>query len=452
MYLANYEGQVGHYLEGGVRLTALPPPTETAWWNALGSLARFHESVEGGAYAFRVILRRKGRLEGAFFALAPETQEVALRRWLAGFTRLDAIAGNSIALPTTRAGHDSLAADFPPFRASLTFPPFQQSQAWFACDFRAGPLLNDLLLEAARMGYEMGWQVHVQPMVPRPEWLRQGRKNLLRVREFPGAPQALIRVQEDLLRRLQESAAVSEEYLGVESDADGIWLRGTLKRYFEKLYRGAGLELPDFNFSDSGLADVLEPPFHSLFDSEAPVGQICGWALDDSTLTDLVCWKPSGDLWRELSTSTEIPAQKDEPVISTRGPEPWAGDSGYFFVSYKRQDLPRLVHILQEMKSRNWRFWYDQGLLVGEEWHAQLEKKLEDCAQLVLFATQAAIDSRYVRREVLFADTLNKPIIIVTWDVLDLRHGMKMLANQYQTLESTASDFWTALALATGQS
>src|SRR5579859_3058539 len=143
MYLAKYEGPVGQFLEGSVRLSAFRPPAETFWWNTLGGLVGSYESVAGGACAFRVVLRESGRLDGAFFALAPETQEFPLRRWLAGFTRLDAIASDSIVLSTSRAEHDALAADFPRCRTSLTLPPFGGPETWFACDFRAGPLLNN---------------------------------------------------------------------------------------------------------------------------------------------------------------------------------------------------------------------------------------------------------------------------------------------------------------------
>ena len=57
-----------------------------------------------------------------------------------------------------------------------------------------------------------------------------------------------------------------------------------------------------------------------------------------------------------------------------------------------------------------------------------------------MFVSHAAVRSKYVRREVKFADVLNKPIIPVRLEPdVELRDGMDMLLNQYQTVNAFAS-------------
>lgn len=451
MYLANYEGSSGSFQEGCVHLAGFPPPADAEWWSALSKLGGFYESLSGGSCAFRVVLSKQKRLEGAFFALAPSEQERPLRRWLAGFTRLDAIVSHSITLPRSAAEHDSVANGFPRLRCSLTMPAFRLSDAWFACDFRAGLILNDLLEEAVRLGHGLGWQIHIHPLVPSADWLRQAAKNLLRLRRLTGASAVLTGLQEDVVHRLQRSTCVCEEYLAVGSAEEAAWLQRALARNFQKIYGRLGFEIPSFAFSDSEYAEALEPPFHSFLTTEASLDEICGWALDDAARTALLGWKPTESLWRELKPTIESPTAADNIVPGAGAPEPWPGESGYLFLSYKRQDLPRIVPLLLKMKAQDCHFWYDRGLRGGDEWHAMLEHKLECCEKLVFFASQAAIDSKYVRREVLFADTMNKPIIMIKLDAPNLRYGMGMLANQYQMLDVGSPDFWAGFARATSQ-
>ena len=66
----------------------------------------------------------------------------------------------------------------------------------------------------------------------------------------------------------------------------------------------------------------------------------------------------------------------------------------------------------------------------------------------MLFLSQAAVDSKYVRRELLLADCLNKPILSLQLEHSDLRHGMALLLSQFQMVDIAAADLEQHLRLA----
>jgi hypothetical protein len=67
---------------------------------------------------------------------------------------------------------------------------------------------------------------------------------------------------------------------------------------------------------------------------------------------------------------------------------------------------------------------------------------------VLLFASRAAIESKYVRREVKFADALDTPIVTVLLEEASLSYGLRMLLTQYQMIDARATDFPTQLARA----
>ena len=66
----------------------------------------------------------------------------------------------------------------------------------------------------------------------------------------------------------------------------------------------------------------------------------------------------------------------------------------------------------------------------------------------MLFLTETALESKFVRREVKFADAINKPIVTLSLEPVELKYGLQMLLTQYQMLAAdrvTASEIGIAL-------
>lgn len=143
----------------------------------------------------------------------------------------------------------------------------------------------------------------------------------------------------------------------------------------------------------------------------------------------------SGDRSRDV-------AGEDEP------PSPTEGDD-FIFVSYKREDLARIAPFMRRIVSWGYAIWYDRGISGGSEWNAVIDDHVSRCKGLVVFLSQAAVESKMVRREMILADKENRPIVGIRLDKgVEFKHGLKGMMAQYQVIDATSSDFSDQLAKA----
>jgi hypothetical protein len=115
-------------------------------------------------------------------------------------------------------------------------------------------------------------------------------------------------------------------------------------------------------------------------------------------------------------------------------PEPYEQEGPYLFVSYKRQELPKIANFINAISDAGFNLWIDSGIHGGEEWDEILERKLMNATAILAFASEQYVESKYCRREVKFADALNNPIIPVLIEPVKLRHGLLLLFQQYQMI------------------
>lgn len=121
--------------------------------------------------------------------------------------------------------------------------------------------------------------------------------------------------------------------------------------------------------------------------------------------------------------------------------EPYAGTESFIFVSYKRDDFPRIRDALERIRDAGYRFWYDKGIPGGAEWDALIEEKLKGCSMMLFFVSRGSVDSKYCRREVKYVDQLGKPILSVKLEPAEFGHGLEMLLTQYQMVDASNQDF-----------
>ena len=69
-----------------------------------------------------------------------------------------------------------------------------------------------------------------------------------------------------------------------------------------------------------------------------------------------------------------------------------------------------------------------------------IEARLKSCKLLILFITKAAINSKNVRKEVKYADHLDKPLVAVQLEEAELKEGLAMLLASVQMIDGTADD------------
>jgi hypothetical protein len=149
--------------------------------------------------------------------------------------------------------------------------------------------------------------------------------------------------------------------------------------------------------------------------------------------------RPISDWCERERKKYEVPSS---PWAMVAPPEPSTSDAGYLFISYKREDLPRIVSFMHRIVGWGYPIWYDRGIPGGAEWDAVIEEKVSHCKVLLVFLSEAAVDSKWVRREIKFADSENRPILGVRLDKkVELKHGLKVVMNQYQMIDASGVDF-----------
>jgi len=438
MYLAEYDIGGTMHVQAAAGLTyprhpdGDPPP---AWWSRFKSVVRSLAAVPGAAVSLR--LRGDPDVTAACFATAPASDAAALRRAFGSFTQLDVLGDGDVVLAQNRDEHDRLL-QFPRYQCRAAVQSLVRQSVWFAFDFRVHDRLNDLFLEARTLGHALSYHVTVERLTMDPEWLRAASRNAVRVASLSGVPAPIAQRQQDLADRLRRATHVCEEILGVETPDAAAWLTGSLTRRFCEAH-GPSVD-PGFLVEDGGNDGSLVATRHKVSFESIGVDEVCGSAITEDDGIRLLTWSPVRTLLADApaleSDRTEVPATPARLLDYSGMPSPYDGKEPYAFISYKREDLGRLKGLVAELGRRGQRVWYDKGIPGGAEWDALIEERVQHCQVLLLFLSQAAVHSKWVRREVKFADSLSKPIISVRLERdIELAHGLSMLLHQYQMID-----------------
>lgn len=113
----------------------------------------------------------------------------------------------------------------------------------------------------------------------------------------------------------------------------------------------------------------------------------------------------------------------------------YEGNENYLFISYAHKDSKAVMNVVDELISRGYRVWYDEGIAPGSEWPENIAQHLNDSAAVIAFVTPNSIASDNCRREVHFALSHKKPFLSVYLEKTDLSPGMELqLAAQQSVL------------------
>jgi hypothetical protein len=431
-----------------VSMPGLPSVSEQVYENWQDTLRRLVDNlyaVDAAGAALRVVFDPQSGTQHALLVAVNESGSTPLRRFLAPFTRLDTVISNSARLPLARAEYDAIMDEFPPLRCLASVLGYEAGEVWFACDFRIGPSLESMILEAESYGYRLGYHVNVRSLEVDQMRVRLARLNALSVSELPGVSEAASSLQFELSRQLADSVAICQEYLGVDPGEPTRWLQAALERQFRARFGSLRFETPDWVLVDRGYEEDLACPA-LLAPESMTAADLCSSAVTEPEVTKLLSWNtPHAHGARTVERPAPESAEPDIPPEVSELPPRAAADEPFLFISYRRSDLERIIPIVQELQEEGWRVWYDAGIPGGADWNAMLEERLESCSGVLLFLSQSAVDSKWVRREVHFADSLDKPIIGVQLEQAELRHGMRLLLEHYQLLSKDAGDFFGEL-------
>jgi hypothetical protein len=410
--VARYDSDAGPLAQGILQfpLAHVPEHQAPVWWALYQRLLQNVSTVRASSVAARVTIDENGSLKRTYIVLTRDVDDSVLRRYLASFTRLELLAEGSVCVPLTNAEYERALPAFPPFRIAATPPPYRVGEAWFACDFRVAPLLDDLISEARSRGNDFAYQL-----------------------------------QAGLVNALPNATAICEEFVGVSDPKACDWLRSALLRAFNQRYRTARFEAPGFRIVENGFNDALTTAVHSaLLYGPPTVDELVGGVVSDGEATALIGWRPQATTVAQLTKAVSWDEMDDAEQAGELGirdvlPAPYEGPGRYLFVSYKRADAARIAPILGVVRALGYQIWYDDGIPGGSEWDAVIEERLKNADGVLMFLSREAVLSKYVRREVKFADMIAKPILTVRLENAQLSHGLQMLLTNYQMIDPPTS-------------
>ena len=118
-------------------------------------------------------------------------------------------------------------------------------------------------------------------------------------------------------------------------------------------------------------------------------------------------------------------------IDSYDGPEP------YLFVSYSHRDTKTVNEVLEKIDKEKFRIWYDDTMEIGDDFREELRAKIERCSAILLFLSNATIQSKYCGMEIITAYKYEKRIYpIYLEENVDIPPALSMILDNLQHVKS----------------
>ena len=436
MYIEELETESGGWCQACVGLPYLGPASDLS--QALSVALDACGFVRDLQAAMRVSLDAASSLTRCAIFTAPARERERLRRFVASLTRIEIAAPGSIETAGTVDAFDRLMTSFPQHQLRAVPCDLRHGAVWFAAQFRVGLRLNQLFLESRALGHPISYQMNAVPATGVSEHVRAARHNLLSMNRLVGLPQSLLNMQQQLTGALAASAYWVEEHVG-SSSKDGLLATGqALRRYFQSACPDIK---PPVVFGGGRSPDLVAAGLHSSVRATPQFDEASAMAATAADVAALLAWQPGPALAPALRRSPRPPDEATDrrvlttPALQAQRLNVYGGDEPFVFVSYRHSDCPTILPLLRQFQLSGLRFWLDAGIPGSAEWTQVLEERISKCAILIVFLSQAAVDSKFVRREILMADALDKPILTIRMGEPELRWGLKLLLSQYQMVQ-----------------
>lgn len=104
----------------------------------------------------------------------------------------------------------------------------------------------------------------------------------------------------------------------------------------------------------------------------------------------------------------------------------YEGNEPYAFISYSHKDSREVLTAVSGLYEKGLKVWFDEGIEAGSEWPEYLAEHIAKSAVVLAFVSGNFDKSKYCRKELHYATTLNKPIISIYIDDAELSYGLAM--------------------------
>lgn len=96
--------------------------------------------------------------------------------------------------------------------------------------------------------------------------------------------------------------------------------------------------------------------------------------------------------------------------------KPYGGKRPYLFVSYSHSQSDEVIDTIRLLHEKHCRVWYDEGIPAGSDWPKNIALHMEQCAAVLFFRSQNAMDSRNCRSEIRAALDQHKRVLVLPLD------------------------------------
>lgn len=142
---------------------------------------------------------------------------------------------------------------------------------------------------------------------------------------------------------------------------------------------------------------------------------------------------------RRLLTQKVI--EKVGKTIFKRMVDPERRDEGQVFVSYARTDATAVQQMVSWIGGNGFNVWYDQNIAGSEHFNASIQQAIEASYLVIVCLSNASVNSKWVEKEVMFAECTGKEILPVLLDVVPPAHPLKLVLVNVQTLDASEPSF-----------
>ena len=112
----------------------------------------------------------------------------------------------------------------------------------------------------------------------------------------------------------------------------------------------------------------------------------------------------------------------------------YSGEQPYVFVSYSHANSNVVFPLIKQLHNKGYRIWYDEGIDPSTEWRKIIAKRLMPAKAVLFFISPEAVESKFVNREISFADEENIPIIPVFLKETELTGDLRLTLTLLQRI------------------
>lgn len=425
MHILSIDRDEGLLIQGAVRIE-LPKP-EDGWMprncGHLRVALRAFASVPAVSRYVGVTVEPDGAVHLILAGICEPGDETSLRHVMAGFFRLDGLGDARVTSPGSAADFESAFMDHETDRWCIpsdvsmnegTFP--------LMLPVRLFDLLPVALERATQLSVGFRYECTIASVRPEAELIRASRYAAVGL-EMGGAPDILAIDQVGRIEALGHATAhVVEAVSGPTAFLEALEnaaVNAVAKQPLATL--GYAPTIETSSELDAEALGYLTHPYVLAHDiAPAPNGFV-----DETTQLARILCDP---LARHMGVADPAATEAPWPVIPPAKASNAAPQSEpFFFLSYARDDWDQVHPIVGNMRARGVNIWTDAEIQATHEWDTTLEEKVRGSVAILCVVTDAFVRSKFCRREIKFADALDKPILAVLDETAELSGGLAMI-------------------------